>query len=146
VLGAATGVAWGFVAAVIKELSSHFGNGAGATVSSWSLYVLIGAGSGTLLLASHALAAGPLAASQPGFTILDPLTATLLGVFLFSEQIRTGVGYLAGEALGLALLVAGVSALSHSHLIVGESGPPPAQPSGQSAGRSGQARVRQSAH
>ena len=32
----------------------------------------------TMLLASHALAAGPLAASQPGFTILDPLAATFL--------------------------------------------------------------------
>jgi hypothetical protein len=29
----------------------------------------------TMLLAAHALASGPLAASQPGFTILDPLTA-----------------------------------------------------------------------
>lgn len=146
VLGAATGVAWGFVAAVIKELSSHFGDGAGATFSSWSLYVLIGAGSGTLLLANHALAAGPLAASQPGFTILDPLTAALLGMFLFDEQIRTGVGYLAGEALGLALLVAGVSALSHSHLIVGEGGPPTAQASGPPERRPGLPQLGQSAH
>src|SRR5260370_36065254 len=40
-LGAATGIAWGFMAAVIKELSSHLGNGIGAIVSAWSLYVLI---------------------------------------------------------------------------------------------------------
>ena len=44
-----------------------------------------------MLLASHALAAGPLAASQPGFTVLDPLSAGLLGVFLFDEHIRTGI-------------------------------------------------------
>ena len=90
VLGAATGIAWGFVAAVIKELSSHLGDGLGAIVSNWSLYVLVGAGAATLLLASHALAAGPLAASQPGFTILDPLSASLLGLFLFGEHIQTG--------------------------------------------------------
>jgi hypothetical protein len=30
-----------------------------------------------------------LAASQPGFTILDPLTAGLLGLFLFGEHIQT---------------------------------------------------------
>ena len=120
VLGAATGVAWGFVAAVIKELSSHLGDGIEAILTNWSLYVLIGAGAATLLLASHALAAGPLAASQPGFTILDPLSASLLGVFLFSEHIQTGVLDLAGQALALALIVGGVSALSHSHLIVGE--------------------------
>jgi drug/metabolite transporter (DMT)-like permease len=124
VLGAATGISWGFVAAVIKELSSQLGDGLGAIFGNWSLYVLVGAGAATLLLASHALAAGPLAASQPGFTILDPLSASLLGMFLFSEHIQTGVLALAGEVLGLVLLIAGVSALSHSHLIVGETDQP----------------------
>jgi drug/metabolite transporter (DMT)-like permease len=124
VLGAATGISWGFVAAVIKELSSHLGDGLGAIFGNWSLYLLVGAGAATLLLASHALAAGPLAASQPGFTILDPLSASLLGMFLFSEHIQTRVLALAGEALGLLLLIAGVSALSHSHLIVGETDRP----------------------
>ncbi|HYZ55529.1 MAG TPA: DMT family transporter [Streptosporangiaceae bacterium] len=123
VLGAATGISWGFVAAVIKEFSSHLGDGIGAIVSSWSLYVLIIVGAATLLLASHALAAGPLAASQPGFTILDPLSASLLGLFLFGEHMRAGAMDLAGEGLALAVLIAGVSALSHSHLIVGEDGP-----------------------
>jgi len=125
VLGAATGIAWGFVAAVIKELSSHLGAGLGAIFGNWAVYVLVGAGTATLLLASHALAAGPLAASQPGFTILDPLAATLLGIFLFSEHIQTGVLALTGEALGLLLLVAGVTRLSHSHLIDGETEPSP---------------------
>jgi drug/metabolite transporter (DMT)-like permease len=123
VLGAATGISWGFVAAVIKELSSHLGDGLGAILGNWSVYVLIGAGVATLLLASHALAAGPLAASQPGFTIVDPLAATLLGIFLFNEHIQTGILALAGQALGLLLLIAGVTALSHSQLIDGESEP-----------------------
>jgi hypothetical protein len=130
VLGAATGISWGFVAAVIKELSSHLGDGIGAIVSSWSLYVLIVVGAGTVLLASHALAAGPLAASQPGFTILDPFSASLLGVFLFSEHIQARIGDLAGEAAALAVVIAGVLALSHSHLIVGEDTPSPGPPAG----------------
>jgi hypothetical protein len=120
VLGAATGISWGFVAAVIKELSSHLGDGIGAIFSNWSPYVLIVVGAGTMLLASHALASGPLAASQPGFTILDPLSASLLGLFLFSEHIQAAVPDLAGEALALAIVIAGATALSHSHLIVGE--------------------------
>jgi len=128
VLGAATGISWGFVAAVIKELSSHLGQGIGAIFSSWSPYVLIAVGAATMLLASHALAAGPLAASQPGFTVLDPLSASLLGVFLFGEHIRTGAGDLVGEALALAIIFAGASALSHSCLILGEEGYPPCLP------------------
>jgi drug/metabolite transporter (DMT)-like permease len=124
-LGAATGIAWGFMAAVIKELSSHLDNGIGAIVSAWSLYVLVVAGAATMLLASHALAAGPLAASQPGFTIMDPLAASLLGVFLFGEHIRTGAWDLAGEALGLGVVVAGAVILSRSCLTLGENGHPP---------------------
>jgi hypothetical protein len=35
-LGTATGISWGFVAAVIKELSSHLGDGIGTVFSNWS--------------------------------------------------------------------------------------------------------------
>src|SRR5215468_8160734 len=98
------------MAAVIKELSSHLGDGIGAIVSAWSLYLLLMGGAATMLLASHALAAGPLTASQPEFTILDPLTASLLGVFLFGEHIRTGAADLACEALALAVVLAGAAA------------------------------------
>jgi len=126
VLGAATGISWGFMAAVIKELSAHLG-GAGAVFSTWSLYVLIAAGAVTMLLAAHALAAGPLAASQPGFTILDPLAASMLGVFLFGEHIRTDAAALAGEALALTVVIAGAAALSRSSLIAGENAPPSRQ-------------------
>ncbi|HTZ92584.1 MAG TPA: DMT family transporter [Streptosporangiaceae bacterium] len=125
ILGALTGISWGFVAAVIKEFSYHLGGGLAGIFSNWSVYVLIGAGAASLLLASHALAAGPLAASQPGFTILDPLAASLLGIFLFGEHFQTATEDLALEALALALLLAGVSALSHSHLIVGEESAAP---------------------
>jgi len=124
VLGAATGISWGFVAAVIKELSSRLGEGIHAVTTSWPLYVLIVTGAATLVLASHALASGPLAASQPGFTILDPLWASLLGLWLFGEHVKTGALDLFLEVLALAVVVAGVAALSHSHLIADEDGPP----------------------
>ncbi len=124
VLGAVTGIAWGFVAAVIKEFSSRLGQGLGPIAASWSLYVLIGAGAASLLLASHALAAGPLAASQPGFTILDPLTAGLLGLFLFGEHIQTSPLNVAAEALALGLLAGGVLTLSHSRLLASEDSSP----------------------
>jgi drug/metabolite transporter (DMT)-like permease len=134
VLGAVTGVSWGFVAAVTKELGSHLGGGPGAVFSNWSPYVLIAAGAATMLLASHALAAGPLAASQPGFTVFDPLAAGLLGVFLFGEHVRTGPGDLTGQALALAAVIAGASALSGSRLIASEHGHPSGRP--QPAARS----------
>ena len=64
ILGVATGISWGFVAAVIKELSSHLGQGLGAVFANWAVYVLVTTGAGAFLLVSHALAAGPLVRSS----------------------------------------------------------------------------------
>ena len=122
-LGIATGIAWGFVAAVIKEFSSRVSDGPAAIFTNWSVYVLIVVGAAAMLLASHAVAAGPLAASQPGFTIGDPVTAVLLGFFVFGERLGTSPGALAAEVFGLIVLAAGVLTLSGSWLIIGaESG------------------------
>ena len=117
-LGIATGVSWGFVAAVIKELSSHVGGGPAAIFTNWSAYALMAAGAAAMLLTAHAMAAGPLAAAQPGFTILDPVTATLLGVFLFGEHLGNSPPDLAVELAGLLLLAGGAWALSRSELVV----------------------------
>jgi len=118
-LGVATGVSWGFVAAVIKELSAH--KTILSALSSWTPYVLVGVGALSMLLASHALHAGPLPASQPGFTIVDPLVASLLGVFIFSEHLQLQPLDVLVEILSLAALVWGVTTLSHSRLVHGES-------------------------
>lgn len=118
ILGIATGVSWGFVAAVIKELSTH--ESVFSALSSWTPYVLVSVGALSMLLSTHALQAGPLAASQPGFTIVDPLVASLLGVFIFSEHLQLAPWDLAVELLSLAALVWGVITLSHSQLIHGE--------------------------
>jgi drug/metabolite transporter (DMT)-like permease len=117
-IGIATGVSWGFVAAVIKELSTH--KSLGSALSSWTPYVLVGAGALSMILAAHALQAGPLAASQPGFTIVDPIVASLLGVFLFSEHLQLQPDDIVVEVLALGALVWGVITLSHSRLIHGE--------------------------
>jgi drug/metabolite transporter (DMT)-like permease len=120
-LGVATGVVWGFLAAVIKELSSYIDDGPAAVLGNWSAYVLIGVGAAAMLLASHAMTAGPLAASQPGFTLLVPVVAILLGVFLFSEHLQTSPTALTAEVLGLGVLAAGVWALSRSDLITSQA-------------------------
>jgi hypothetical protein len=118
-LGIATGIAWGFVAAVIKEMSSHIDGGPAAVFGTWSVYVLMTVGTAAMLLASHAMSAGPLAASQPGFTICDPVVAILLGTFLFRERLGTSPAALAAEVTGLVVLIFGVWTLSGSRLITG---------------------------
>jgi drug/metabolite transporter (DMT)-like permease len=119
VLGVATGISWGFVAAVIKELSSHTSGGLASLFTTWSPYVLVAVGAASMLLSTHALQAGPLAASQPGFTIVDPLVSSLLGVFIFGEHIQLGAGDIVIEILALGALVGGVVTLSRSQLVHG---------------------------
>ena len=143
-LGVATGVVWGFLAAVIKELSSHVDEGLAGVFSSWSVYVLLGVGAAAMLLASHAMTAGPLAASQPGFTLLVPVVAILLGVFLFGEHLQTSPAALTAEVLGLLVLAAGVWALSRSDLITSQAAAKtaPARAEHESLGADKQAAVR----
>jgi len=120
-LAIAAGAAWGFVAAVIKELSAHISAGPYAVFTNWSPYVLLIAGAGAFFLLTNAFKAGPLAASQPGLTVVDPLVASILGVFLFKETIRHDPLELFGEAISLSILIGGVVLLSRSSLLHGES-------------------------
>ncbi len=130
-LGIAAATGFGFVAAVIKELSSHLSQGPAAVFANWSPYVLLLAGAASMFLASNAFQAGSLAASQPGLTIVDPLVASVLGVVLFGDRLDHAPLPLAGEVAALLLLVGSVVLLSRSPL-VREEGPtsstPPAPP------------------
>jgi drug/metabolite transporter (DMT)-like permease len=116
-LGAATGVSWGYLAAVIKELTAHTGHGVAGLLATWSPYVLVAVGIASMILSTNALRAGPLAASQPGFTIVDPLVASLLGVFIFRDRIDLSPGAATLEILAASVLVCGVLALSRSSLV-----------------------------
>lgn len=124
-LSVAAGMAWGFMAAVIKELSVHVGQGPAAVFTNWSPYALVAGGAAAMYLVTLAFQAGPLAVSQPGLTIVDPLVASLLGVTLFGDHIRHGPLDLAGEAAAAAVLVASVILLSRSPLIQTETDRPP---------------------
>ena len=116
-LAVSAGISWGFVAAVVKELAGVVTDGPYAVLTTWSPYALVGAGAVAMFIVSNAFQAGPLAASQPGLTIVEPLVASLLGVTLFGEHVRDGTAQLTGEAVLLVVLVASVVLLSRSPLI-----------------------------
>jgi drug/metabolite transporter (DMT)-like permease len=129
-LGIAAATGFGFVAAVIKELSTHLAQGPSAIFTNWSPYVLLLAGAASMFLASHAFQAGSLAASQPGLTVVDPLVASVLGVVLFGERMDLSPVALAGELVALMVLVSSVILLSRSPLVRSEDAPRALQPAG----------------
>jgi len=67
-------------------------------------------------LLQNAYQAGPLTASQPGITLVDPIVSTLWGVVVFGEQINHGT-LLALTPLPLLAIAAGVLALSRSPVL-----------------------------
>lgn len=120
-LGVAAAVVFGFVAAVIKELSSHLSQGLPGILTTWSPYVLLVSGAVAMYLASNAFQAGSLAASQPGLTIVDPLVACVLGAALYGERLDMQPWAVTGEVAALAVLAASVVLLSRSPLIEEEN-------------------------
>jgi drug/metabolite transporter (DMT)-like permease len=124
-LGVAAATAFGLVAAVVKELSSHLSQGPAGVFENWSPYALLLSGAVAFFLASNAFQAGSLAASQPGLTIVDPLVASTLGVVLFGEHIDVSPAALGGEVLAFSLVLASVVMLSRSPLVHSEDAPPP---------------------
>jgi drug/metabolite transporter (DMT)-like permease len=140
-LGVSAGMVWGFVAAIVKEVSHFTGQGWSGVFTSWSPYALAAAGAVGLFLASNAFQAGPLAASQPGLTVVEPLVAAMLGVTLFGEDIHHGAWHLATEGLLLAVLVGSVVLLSRSAVVAIDEPVPPA-----AAGPGPAARSKSKAH
>lgn len=123
-LGAATGTSFGLTATLIKETMSQLTDrGWFGVVSTWQTYAAIGFGILGVLVMQWALHTGPLLASQPGFTLMDPVVSILWGVLVFGETTRTGL-WLVAATLGAIGIGIGVRVLARSPLL-GDDSPGP---------------------
>jgi len=116
-LGAACGVLFGVDAALIKAVGHVLNRGLSDALTSWEPYALIGLAGFGFLLAQSAFQAGPLAASLPMLTIVDPVVAAAIGVFAFKEHIASGSLAILAEVGSVVAMVAGVFALARSPLV-----------------------------
>ena len=105
--GAATGVVYAGTAALLKALTTVATHGLSAVLTSWQLYTVIAAGGLGVVLTQLAYQAGPLAASLPTITIVNPLLSIVIGVVVYDESIRHGLG--ASVAMASLLLLLGVA-------------------------------------
>lgn len=112
-LGVAVGVTYACTAVLIKSCSDvALSAGPLALLTSWQLYVLVGAGAGGLALNQLAFRAGPLRASLPVIATVDPLLSIALGVLVYDEHLRHGAGAVLGEVACLLVLCAAAVYLS----------------------------------
>ncbi len=115
--GAATGMASGLVAVLVKAVVSTMNaDGISGVFTTWWTYLLVLTGSVAFFLLQGAVQAGRLVASQPGITLANPLLATAWGIGIFGEEVRTGV-WLVGAVGGAVLIAAGAVLLSRSPLL-----------------------------
>jgi drug/metabolite transporter (DMT)-like permease len=105
--GAAAGAGLGLSSALGKYCLLLVPFGVVGVVRGWPLWVLLGVVAASVLLTQTAFQAGPLAASLPPLTMLDPLAAVCLGVVGLSESVASSPPAIAGQVVaGLAMTVA----------------------------------------
>lgn len=119
--GAASGLGFGFTAALMKgALLALDDGGFAALFGSWQLYLMMIVGVLAFFMYQNAQQAGSLVASQPAVTTLDPLSSVLYGVLLFEEPVRGG-WWLLPTLLGALLIAGGSVLLSRTPQVSGET-------------------------
>ena len=113
-LGTAAGLLFAVAAALLKETTNVLSHGVAALFTTWPGYALVAVGGAGLLLSQLAYRAGPLSASLPAITAVNPIVSVIIGVAVFDEPFRTAPGYLLGEVLGLALMAVAAVGLTRS--------------------------------
>jgi hypothetical protein len=116
-LGAATGSCFGFTATLVKETVAQLTHrGIIGLLTTWQTYAAVCFGLAGVLIMQWALHTGPLLASQPGFTLMDPVVSVLWGVLVYNETTRSG-GWLVLSVAGMGTLALGVLMLARSPVL-----------------------------
>lgn len=105
VLGIAAGLGFAATAALIKETTVRLAEGPVVALTSWPLWILVAVGVTSLLLNQLAFEAGPIEASLPTITTVNPVASLVIGVAVFDEALRTSTVAVALSVLGLAAVV-----------------------------------------
>lgn len=117
--GAAAAICFALNAAFIKATTILFSQGFWHIFGHWQPYGIVVAGVAGLVLTQESFHAGPITASQATLTIVDPISSVIIGVGLFGDQLRGGIGALALDAGALLIMVIGLLVLTQSPLIAG---------------------------
>lgn len=114
VLSVGGGVGAGVTDALTKTVASLAGPLRFALFGDVRLYLLAACGLVTLTLQQNAYRAAGLAASLPAFVVLEPVTGSLLGLFVYHEGVGDGPLRIAIEALAVGTALWGIAGLANS--------------------------------
>jgi drug/metabolite transporter (DMT)-like permease len=111
-LASAAGIIYGLTAALTKTSAHQLGHGLGHLLGSWEVYALVGVGLFGMLLTQSAFQAGPLKASLPALTVVDPVVSILIGITVLHEGVDTDPFRLVVGLIGATVMIGGVIALA----------------------------------
>lgn len=109
-LGIATGAVFALMSALVSGVGALYSHGGlGLVLTSWQTYAAVVAGPSSFFLLQKALQAGTLVASQPGFTLVNPLVSVIWGVLVFGESTRSGAWLAVAGAAGVGVVAATIA-------------------------------------
>ena len=111
-LASAAGIIYGLTAALTKTTAHELGHGLGRLLGSWEVYALVAVGLLGMLLTQSAFQAGPLRASLPALTVVDPVVSILIGITVLHEHVDGDPFNLVVGVIGAAVMIGGVIALA----------------------------------
>jgi hypothetical protein len=114
VLSIGGGVGAGATDALTKTVAALAGSVRFALFGDVRLYLLVACGLVTLTVQQNAYRAAGLAASLPAFVVLEPVTGSLLGLFVYHEGVGDGPLRIAIEAMGVLAALWGIAGLANS--------------------------------
>lgn len=116
-LGASGGLINGLVAPLTTETIDVAGKGMSTLLMSWQLWVTLIAALLGVLFPLMAFRAGPITASFPAVMSLNPIVATILGVYLFGQVLSGGALAITMMVLSAVVIFVGIVWLSRSKAI-----------------------------
>jgi drug/metabolite transporter (DMT)-like permease len=122
---AASGTAFGYVAAVTERTGHLLNSGVAHTLATWPPYALVIGAVIALALTQSGFQAGVLRLSLPTLTIVQPLVALAIGIGFFGEHVNDRGGAPVIEVLGLAMMTLGAYSLARSPAIAPPAGASP---------------------
>jgi drug/metabolite transporter (DMT)-like permease len=113
-LSGGAGVIYGATAALTKTSSHLLDGGIVHLLAHWQPYALLVAGLAGMVIGQSAFQAGPLDASLPTMSVVDPIVSILIGAVAFGESIASGPGDVVLEVVALMAMSTGVVLLARS--------------------------------
>jgi len=120
-LACAAGASFAASASLVKLTSDDLvSRGVAATATDWPGYALAVVSVLGVLLQQVAFASGRLPVAATAMIVANPVVGTAIAIVAFAEPLPGEPARLVGLGIGAALVVVGVTVLSHSPLLTGD--------------------------